>query len=206
MAGESARVVAREETRVSPWVRIVGKTVDFGRGGKQEIYHCIAQADYVAILARTASGQIPIVRQFRPAVEEYTWELPAGLLEPGESHEEACRRELAEEVGVQTLSLRRLGSTMPDTGRLNNRMHAFAALTGPPDEAMAGEPGIDARFVMPKELRHMIRVGEFVHQLHLGVLALAAIVAPDEWGDVLLDLPNQASGLRAARQDGTVVW
>jgi ADP-ribose pyrophosphatase len=72
--------------------------------------HAVAQADYITILAITPSGKIPIVRQFRRAVEQYTWELPAGLLEPGEIPLETCRRELKEETGLGVLSIKPLGS------------------------------------------------------------------------------------------------
>ncbi len=87
-----ATITGRRETRVSPWVRLVEKTVEFARGAQPETYHCLAQADYVAILAQTPDGLIPIVRQYRPAVEAYTWELPAGLVDPGEDPTETCRR------------------------------------------------------------------------------------------------------------------
>jgi ADP-ribose pyrophosphatase YjhB (NUDIX family) len=52
------------------------------------------------VIARTPSGRIPFVRQFRPAVDCETWEFPSGLLEPGETPESCCRRELLEEASV----------------------------------------------------------------------------------------------------------
>ena len=42
----------------------------------------------------TPAGKIPIVRQFRPAIEDFAWELPAGLVEPGEKPMDCARREL----------------------------------------------------------------------------------------------------------------
>jgi ADP-ribose pyrophosphatase len=54
------------------------REVKFAPGAKPELYHAVGQQDYTAIFARTPDGQIPIVRQYRPALERFTWELPLG--------------------------------------------------------------------------------------------------------------------------------
>ena len=56
-----------------------------------------------------ASGKIPIVRQYRPALEGIRWELPAGLVEPGEDPAESCRRELLEETGLTARAIHASG-------------------------------------------------------------------------------------------------
>jgi hypothetical protein len=56
-----------------------------------------SQQDYIAIVAALPDGRLPIVRQYRPALESFTWELPAGLVESGEDAAACCRRELMEE-------------------------------------------------------------------------------------------------------------
>ena len=86
-------VIRRSLTVLSPWVSIMARTVDFGNG-KIELYHAIDQADYIAILAVTPDFRIPIVRQYRPALERFTYELPAGMVDPGEAPAETCAREL----------------------------------------------------------------------------------------------------------------
>ena len=64
-----------------------------------------ASADAVAILALIRSPQSPshvetlVVQQFRPPVNAVTIELPAGLIDAGESAEMAAIRELKEETG-----------------------------------------------------------------------------------------------------------
>jgi ADP-ribose pyrophosphatase len=169
------RIIGRSETPLSRWVRVVETTVELDPNAPAEKFHSLAQADYVNVVARTASGRIPIVSQFRPAVGCVTWELPGGLLEPGESPEACCRRELQEEAGVRITRVIALGSLCPDTGRLENRAHVFAAETTDPDPSFVPEPGMSVAFVSPDELRARILDGSFVSLLHVGALALAAL-------------------------------
>ncbi len=60
-------------------------------------WEIVEHAAAVAVLAQRGRSVLGVV-QHRPAVGERTWELPAGLIEPGESPEQAARRELAEEA------------------------------------------------------------------------------------------------------------
>ncbi|WP_019587772.1 NUDIX hydrolase [Deinococcus apachensis] len=65
--------------------------------GKWEI---VRHADAVAILALNDSGEMLLVRQRRRAIGTSTVEAPAGLIDAGETPEQAARRELQEEVGL----------------------------------------------------------------------------------------------------------
>jgi ADP-ribose pyrophosphatase len=168
-------VVKRSETVVSKWVRLVANDVRTSATSEIQTYHCLGQADYVAILARTPDGRIPIVRQFRPAVNGYTWELPAGMIDAGDTPEETCRRELLEETGLLCRSLRYLGDFDPDTGRLENRAHVFVVEAGDAQAEFSPEPGIEVRLVTLAELRALIRNGGFRHLLHIAALMLAEI-------------------------------
>ncbi|MEF2278723.1 NUDIX hydrolase [Deinococcus sp. YIM 134068] len=65
--------------------------------GKWEI---VRHADAVAVLALNGAGEMLLVRQRRRAVDAMTLEAPAGLIDDGETPEEAARRELQEEAGL----------------------------------------------------------------------------------------------------------
>ena len=65
--------------------------------GKWEI---VRHADAVTVLALNAQGEMLLVRQHRPAIGTVTVEAPAGLIDEGETPEEAARRELQEEAGL----------------------------------------------------------------------------------------------------------
>lgn len=65
--------------------------------GKWEV---VRHADAVAILALNGAGKMLLVRQERRAVGAMTVEAPAGLIDEGETPEQAARRELQEEAGL----------------------------------------------------------------------------------------------------------
>jgi len=169
------RIRARRTTKVSPWVSILAREVEFSRCGPIETYHAVEQADYIAIVARTAGGKIAIVRQYRPALEAFAWELPAGLVEPGEDPAECARRELLEETGLRTRAIHCLGETSPCTGRLSNAIHSFFIEAGARSAAFRPEAGVRAKLVSPAEVVCLIRAGRFRSQLHIGALLLAEL-------------------------------
>lgn len=152
---------------------IVEREVEFAHGAEPQLYHAIAQPDYVAIIAVTPAKRFPIVRQYRPALEQLTWEFPAGLVDADEDAAETCRRELLEETGFPALKIHGLGVTSPCTGRLSNRIHSFFVEAGERSPAFQPEPGVDVELVTVAELVKLIKTGEFVSQLHLGALLLA---------------------------------
>ena len=173
MSAEYPRVVSKKATPISPWVTLVEKLVRLKAGEPPQVYHFLAQAPYVGVFAVTADGLIPLVRQFRPSVEEFTWEFPAGTLEDGETPEAAARRELREETGFGAEELVNLGSFIPDSGRLQVDSHAFFARTARRAEGPVREAGIEVRLVTFPELHDMMRAMEFRHQLHWAIYGAA---------------------------------
>src|SRR4051794_22430688 len=117
-------IIDKKERVLSPWVTLVEKWTN----QNPLPFHSLKQPDYVTLLAVTSDGKIPLVRQYRPALEEYTLELPGGLLEADESPRDRVVQELLEETGFRTVSEPvLLGNLAPDTGRLENRLWCFFA-------------------------------------------------------------------------------
>jgi 8-oxo-dGTP pyrophosphatase MutT (NUDIX family) len=171
------RILGRSKTVISPWVSVTERTVDFG-GGRVEVYHAIDQADYIAILAVTPDFRLPIVRQYRPALERYTWELPAGMVDAGESPAETCARELKEETGLAARRIYPLGVHAADSARMTNQIHSFLVETEAPQPDAVPEAGIEVEFVSLQRLRTMILSGEFDLQYHVAALGLT-LLQPD---------------------------
>ena len=83
--------------------------------------------DWVTISAVTPDERIVVVRQYRFGAAEFTTELPAGLVNPGEPHRDAALRELREETGYTSDDWVYLGWVQPNPAYQNNRLHQWMA-------------------------------------------------------------------------------
>lgn len=79
------------------------------------------------VLPVDADGNVTMVRQFRYALGEELWELPAGKLEADEDPFEAAKRELSEECGLTADTYTELGVVYPTVGYDSERIYLWAA-------------------------------------------------------------------------------
>jgi len=88
----------------------------------------------VVVLPVLADGSIVMIRNYRFAVGETLWELPAGLLETGENQADCAGRELIEETGFKAGKIEKLGQFYTCPGIADENMHAFLATDLMPGE------------------------------------------------------------------------
>lgn len=79
----------------------------------------------VVMIAVTPAGNVILEKQFRPPVGREVLELPAGLVEPGESMEVAAKRELIEETGWSAGRLEFLAEGPISTGASTEALRAY---------------------------------------------------------------------------------
>lgn len=103
-----------------------------GDTAKREIVHHNGGA---CIAALTEQNEVYLVRQYRYAMGQELWELPAGKLEKGEDPFEAAKRELAEECGLVADHFVDLGPVYPTVGYCTEVIWTWAA-TGLHETAM----------------------------------------------------------------------
>lgn len=130
-------------------------------GGIQGRREVVRQRGSVAALPVHDDGRIVLVRQYRYAVDEHVWELPAGRLDPGETPEGGARRELEEEVGLRPRSLEPLLVFWTTPGFCDEVMHLYRATDLDPVPARPeADESIEAGAFTLVEAHEMIRHGE----------------------------------------------
>lgn len=72
---------------------------------KKEELACVTKnhnkCDAVMIVPIVYGKGIVMIKQYRPAIDDYIYEFPAGLIDPGENIKETAKRELFEEIGLE---------------------------------------------------------------------------------------------------------
>lgn len=110
---------------------------DGSRGGHVALLPAANSVGGAAILP-VHQGKLVLCREFRHAIRDWQVGLPRGFAEPGETSEQAARRELCEEYRTSEFSLKWLGTMAPDSSVQSARVDIYLAeLSEVP--AMVGE-------------------------------------------------------------------
>lgn len=81
----------------------------------------------VGIIAFDGEDSIYLVRQYRKAIDEFTLEIPAGLVESNEKPIDTAKRELQEEIGFKPLDIEYLFDMHASPGFTNDKLSFFLA-------------------------------------------------------------------------------
>lgn len=146
-----------------------GKVFDVDRdrvrmpNGREVTVDVVRHPKSVVLIPLPERGRIILIRQFRYAVNRFLWELPAGSVDPGETPEQAARRECHEEIGQVPDTIVRMTSMHPTPGYCDEEMVFFrlSNFSVPDEKAKADEDeDIEVQVFDVQDARDMIRRGD----------------------------------------------
>jgi ADP-ribose pyrophosphatase len=132
--------------------------------GREATREIVSPPHAVGVLALDQNGNVHLVRQYRSALKRAILEIPAGIIDPGESPEQTGRRECEEETGMVPGRLNHLCRFYHSVGFSTGRIELYLATDLVPSGRRHTEAGeLLDRVVMPFEtLAGMVAGGEII--------------------------------------------
>jgi len=91
-------------------------------------FYVLEAPDWVNIIPLTEREDVVMVRQFRHGTEDFTLEIPGGMVDPEDADPAAAaRREMQEESGYDSEDIIALGKVHPNPAIQGNYCHTFLA-------------------------------------------------------------------------------
>ncbi|MDE1823079.1 MAG: NUDIX hydrolase [Candidatus Micrarchaeota archaeon] len=95
--------------------------------GRYVDYDVVKQNPAAVILPFLDDDTVVMIREYRPLVKEWLYQLPAGTIEKGDKPIERARAELEEEAGYSSSNLEYLFKSYPTPGRTTETTYYFMA-------------------------------------------------------------------------------
>lgn len=122
------------------------------------IYHPGASA----MIPIAGNDNVILIKQYRHAIKDFIWEIPAGTLDPNEPPLECAKRELIEEIGFSANTWQKLGEITPVPGYSNELIHMFLAT-----DLVPAEQNLDKDEMLDV---HEVPLGKAVEMIHEGAI------------------------------------
>lgn len=145
-------------------------------GVKMEL-ELIKHTGAVLIVPFINRDKIVLIRQYRPVINSYIWELPAGNINARENPLVSARRELAEEVGYRARTVKRVGYIYPSPGYCTEKIMIYEArgLTCMEPQTEADEI-IKPKIFTRRGVKRLLKSGRIVDGKTICGLKLAGII------------------------------
>jgi ADP-ribose pyrophosphatase len=142
------------------------------RGKEKAYFYLTSPVGSVATVGLTERGEIILTRQYRHPIQRVIYDLPGGVLEPGEDPLDGARREFEEETGFYASHIEKIGyyNQFPGTVRAATSLFFATDLVSTHQNLDEGEE-LDIVFISVSEVVEMVLRGDILDgSLQLGVL------------------------------------
>lgn len=144
-------------------------------------FYVLEAPDWVNIIPLTENDDVVMVQQFRHGTEDFTLEIPGGMVDPEDpSPMAAARREMIEESGYDSDDIIELGKVHPNPAIQGNYCHTFLARgvrSGPKVELDTSEE-TEVVLVPLASIKDLIASGEITHALVIAAFSFLHVYNP----------------------------
>ncbi|MBP6882053.1 MAG: NUDIX hydrolase [Candidatus Levybacteria bacterium] len=162
----------------SKFVTVFEDEVELPNGTKIPDYTVVKKPDFSMIVATDPDGKVVMIKEYKYAINQKIWTLPAGHIESNETILENATKELREETGYIAENFEELGILNDYPSKDCHSAHIIRArnITPGPTEHEATESISSTKLFTPDEIKQKIKSGEIHASGVIAALALAGIL------------------------------
>lgn len=181
MKRDSWEIVDTRLEQCGGMFRVRIDSVIMPRNKKRYNVYALQLSDWVNIVALTPQGEVVMVRQYRHGIRDFTLEFPGGVIDLGDTPEEAALRELREETGYEVEEILPVGMVYPNPAIQTNRCFTFLGRNAKQiyEQELDELEDIEVVTVPAGKIAEMIRDGRINHGLIVSAFGLCVARYPE---------------------------
>jgi 8-oxo-dGTP pyrophosphatase MutT (NUDIX family) len=141
--------------------------------GETNTYQILDASDW-AIIIPTLNERFVMVRQWRHGANQLSLEFPGGVIEKGETPDQAAARELEEETAYKAGTITKLGAFSPNPAIMSNHVYFFLAqdLSPLPSQHLDDDEFLDVQLMNQADFAANLGKPPLIHALMGAAYAL----------------------------------
>lgn len=157
------------------WLTVRKDKCELPNGKVISGYYVLEYPDWVNVFALTEDNKVILVKQYRHALGQVGIEVPGGVIDEGETPEEACKRELLEETGYQFEQFHYLGKICANPATTTNFTHMYLATGGKKvaEQQLDDTEEVEVLLQSIEEVKEHVQQNRIMQSLHVNCIIYA---------------------------------
>jgi ADP-ribose pyrophosphatase len=142
--------------------------------GYKATFEMVRHPGAILVVPFINKNTVIMLRQLRPVIEKFIYELPAGTIDKGEAPASCARREIIEETGYSAKRLTFLGAIYPVPGYSTEKIYIYKAEgLSKKDRVAEKDEVIENHFMSKAEVRRLFKRGRITDAKTIAALAMS---------------------------------